>query len=224
MGPQQESTLRAGAAALQITLDDEAVQRLLRYADLLLQWNKTYNLTAIRSPDEVVTHHLLDCLAIASPLRSMTSAMPQPHILDVGSGAGLPGAILAIACPGFQVTCIDAVQKKTLFLQHVIGALALTNLSARHGRIEGVTEPFDVVTARAFSTLAQFTALSRRALAANGIWCAMKGKVPKDEIAAVGADVHVFHVEQLVVPGLNAERCLVFMRAAGTLAASPASH
>lgn len=224
MGPEQESALRAGAEALRIPLDDEALQRFLRYADLLLKWNRTYNLTAIRSPDEVITHHVLDCLAMVRPLRKMMQAMPQPRILDVGSGAGLPGAILAVACPDFQVTCIDAVQKKTLFLQHAIGALALTNLTARHGRIEAVTDSFDVITARAFSTLAQFTAFSRAALATNGIWCAMKGKVPTDEIAAVGADVDVFHVEQLDVPGLNAARCLVFMRAAGTLAASPASR
>ncbi|TAN07839.1 MAG: 16S rRNA (guanine(527)-N(7))-methyltransferase RsmG [Rhodanobacteraceae bacterium] len=224
MDPHQESVLRAGAQALQVALDDGAIDRLLRYADLLIKWNQTYNLTAIRSPDDIITHHVLDSLAVAAPLRKLTSAIHNPRLLDVGSGAGLPGVMLAIACPKFRVTCIDAVQKKTNFLQHVIGALALANLSARHERIEEVTDPFDVIAARAFASLAQFTAQSRGALAANGIWCAMKGKYPNDEIAALGTSVQVFHVEQLNVPGLNAERCLICMRPAGTLATFPASH
>lgn len=221
MGLDRESVLRSGAHALQVDLDEGAVKRLLGYVDLLIKWNKIYNLTAIRAPDDILTHHVLDSLAAIEPLRRLIPN-PAPRILDVGSGAGLPGAILAIACPQWQITCIDAVQKKTNFLQHAIGALALPNLNARHGRIEEVTERFDLVTARAFASLAQFTTLSRNALAPQGIWCAMKGKYPEDEIAALGAEIHVFHVEHLTVPGLDADRCLVCMRPAGTLARSAA--
>lgn len=218
-----ESLLRSGIAALRIPLDDSVVNSLLRYIDLLIKWNQTYNLTAIRTSNDIVTHHILDSLAIVSPLQQLTSKT-QLRLLDVGSGAGLPGAIIAMACPEWQVTCIDAVQKKIRFLQHVIGTLGLVNLSARHGRIEQVAEPFDVITARAFATLAQFTAQSRRALAPGGVWCAMKGKYPEDEVKALDPDVQLFHVEQLKVPGLDADRCLICMRPAATLAPSMATN
>lgn len=218
-----ESLLRSGIAALRIPLDDGVVNSLLRYIDLLIKWNQTYNLTAIRTSNDIVTHHILDSLAIVSPLRQLTSKT-QLRLLDVGSGAGLPGTIIAMACPEWQVTCIDAVQKKIRFLQHVIGTLGLVNLSAHHGRIEQVAEPFDVITARAFATLAQFTAQSRRALAPGGMWCAMKGKYPEVEVKALDPNVQLFHVEQLKVPGLDADRCLICMRPAATLAPSMATN
>jgi len=133
----------------------------------------------------------------------------------VGSGGGLPGVVIAIGCPDIDVTCVDAVGKKAAFVQQVAGALGLSNLHGRHGRVEAIAGPFDVVTSRAFASLADFTAWSDGALAEGGVWLAMKGRRPDDEIAALPPAVTVFHVEPLTVPGLEAERCLVWLRRAG---------
>ena len=203
--------LSEGAAALGVTLSDEQRGQLLDYLALLGKWNKVYNLTAVRDPAEMLTHHLLDSLSIIAPLRRHTGGQPA-RLLDVGSGGGLPGVVIAICCPEIQVSCVDAVAKKAAFVQQVAVALRLPNLRGVHARVEAVQDKFDVITSRAFASLADFTEWSAPALAEGAVWLAMKGKRPDDEIAALPPGVEVFHVEQLQVPGLGAERCLLSLR------------
>ncbi|HNL42175.1 MAG TPA: 16S rRNA (guanine(527)-N(7))-methyltransferase RsmG [Ottowia sp.] len=210
----QRAALGAGAQALGLALDERQIDRLLAYLDLLLKWNRVYNLTALRDPADMLTHHVLDSLALIAPLRAHADGRAL-RLLDVGSGGGLPGVVIAIGCPGIDVTCVDAVGKKAAFVQQVAGALGLANLHGQHGRVEAITGRFDVVTSRAFASLADFTAWSDGALAEGGVWLAMKGRRPDDEIAALPPAVTVFHVEPLTVPGLEAERCLVWLRRAG---------
>ncbi len=213
-----EAGLRDGVQALGLNLLDEQVQTLLAYLDWVAKWNRVYNLTAVRDPGEMLTHHLLDSLAVLAPLRRHLAAHAQaaPRLLDVGSGAGLPGVVLAIACPELDVSCVDTVAKKALFIQQVAAALRLPNLHGLHARVENLAQPFDVVTSRAFASLADFTQWSAAALAPQGVWMAMKGKVPHDEMAALPSGVQVFHVEPLIVPGLDAERCIIWMRREST--------
>ena len=207
--------LRQGAAALGLALDEAAQTRLLAYLDLLAKWNRVYNLTALRDPAQMLTHHLLDSLAVVAPLSRHTQGRPA-RLLDVGSGGGLPGVVIAICCPEIAVTCVDAVAKKAAFVQQAAGALSLDNLAGRHARVETLHEPFDIIASRAFASLADFISWSRGALAEQGVWLAMKGKRPDDEIAALSAGAAVFHVEPLQVPGLDAERCLVWLRPTGS--------
>lgn len=210
-----EAGLRAGVASLGLELTEAQLQTLLAYQDWVAKWNRVYNLTALRDPQEMLTHHLLDSLAVVQPLRRHLAQQGQgakPRLLDVGSGAGLPGVVLAITCPELDVSCVDTVAKKALFIQQVAAALRLPNLHGVHARVETLTQPFDVVTSRAFASLVDFTQWSAGALAEQGVWMAMKGKVPQDEMAALPAGVEVFHVEPLTVPGLDAERCIVWMR------------
>lgn len=186
---------------------------LLKYLDLLERWNATYNLTAVRDRSGMLIQHLADCLAVIPALRR---EMTQPsRVLDVGSGGGLPGVVVAAMLPSADVTCVDAVAKKVAFVRQVAGALTLPNLHSLHSRVEQLQQPnFDLVTSRAFSSLANLVRLTRPALKSGGQWMAMKGRAPADEIAALPDDVEVFHVEQLRVPGLDAQRCLVWMRKA----------
>lgn len=187
--------------------------RLEAFLGLLVKWNAAYNLTAVRDPAQMRIQHLADCLAVVEPLRRHLGPGRPARILDVGSGGGLPGVVLAIAEPTWDVTCIDAVGKKAAFVRQVAAELGLPNLHAEHGRVETLkAAPFDMVTSRAFTSLADFVHLTRPLLAAGGVWMAMKGKRPDDELAALPSDVDVFHVEPLLVPGLDAERCLVWMR------------
>lgn len=210
-----EQDLRAGLKALQLDLGDAQVGQLLDYQDLIGKWTKVYNLTAVRDPAEMMTHHLLDSLAAVIPLRRhlQKAELEQgARLLDVGSGAGLPGVVIAICCPEVAVTCVDTVAKKAAFIKQAALALKLPNLSGLHARVETITTPFEVICSRAFASLADFTNWSAEALAPQGAWMAMKGKHPADEIAALPVAAEVFHVEQLQVPGLNAERCIVWMR------------
>lgn len=219
-----EAELRQGLVALDLPLSDAQVGRLLDYMALIEKWTKVYNLTAVRNPVEMLTHHLLDSLAVIAPLRrqlaatgiqARTEARGAPlRWLDVGSGAGLPGAVIAICCPDIWVDCVDTVAKKAAFIQQVALGLKLPNLRGVHARVENLTEPYDVVSSRAFASLVDFTQWSVAALAQEGIWMGMKGKHPADELAALPSSVAVFHVEQLTVPGLDAERCIIWMRAA----------
>lgn len=214
--PPYESTLRQGAIALGLNLSDTQVAQLLGYHALIQKWNKVYNLTAIRDPAEMLTHHLLDSLAMVAPLHrhgAQQTDGPALKLLDVGAGAGLPGVVVAICCPQVSVTCVDAVAKKMAFVQQVTTELKLPNLKALHARVETLTQKFDVITSRAFATLADFVAGSRAALKPEtGVWLAMKGRDTSAEVAVLPAEVNVFHVEQLVVPGLDAERCIVWMK------------
>ncbi|MDE2145073.1 MAG: 16S rRNA (guanine(527)-N(7))-methyltransferase RsmG [Burkholderiales bacterium] len=211
--PAELDSVAAVAGALGLTLGDRQCSALEQYLDMLCRWNATYNLTAVRDPAAMLGLHLADCLAIVPPLTARLAQGRISQVLDVGSGGGLPGAVLAVAEPGLEVTCLDAVAKKVAFVRQVAGALALPNLRARHGRVEALTGPvFDLVVSRAFASLAQFAAMSRHLLAPGGIWLAMKGRQPLDEIAALPSDIEVFHVEPLLVPGLQADRCLVWMR------------
>ena len=207
--------LRAGSHRLGLELSDAQLERLRDYQGLLQKWGKVYNLTAVRGPAEMLTHHLLDSLAVVLPLRRHAQAvgLAAPRLLDVGSGAGLPGVVVAICCPEMQVSCVDAVAKKAAFIQQVAASLRLPNLRGIHARVEKIPGPFDIITSRAFASLPDFVHWSGGALAADhGAWLAMKGRHPVDEIAALPPTVEVFHVEQLQVPGLDAERCLVWMR------------
>jgi 16S rRNA (guanine527-N7)-methyltransferase len=206
-----EAPLRRGLADLALALDDRQVQQLLDYLALLAKWGRVYNLTARLEPGEMLTHHLLDSLAVVNPLRRQCGSGPL-RLLDVGSGAGLPGVVLAICGPEWQVDCVDAVAKKAAFVQQVSVSLRLPNLRGRHARVEQLTARYQVVTSRAFASLADFTQWSDAALAPEGVWLAMKGKHPTDEIAQLAPSVQVFHVEPLAVPGLDAERCLVWLK------------
>ncbi|HMS26305.1 MAG TPA: 16S rRNA (guanine(527)-N(7))-methyltransferase RsmG [Burkholderiaceae bacterium] len=232
--------LKRRAEALGLMLSAGQATQLQSYLGLIQKWNKVYNLTAIRDTHEMVTHHLLDSLAVIAPLRNRLAGLAYEddgaqdgaetgatmrvmgggktapflyNLLDVGSGAGLPGVVIAICCPDIHVTCIDAVAKKMAFVQQVATELKLSNLSARHVRVETLTEPFDVITSRAFATLSDFVAGSRAALKPEtGVWMAMKAKDTSGERAELPPDIDVFHVEPLHVPGLDAERHLVWMR------------
>jgi 16S rRNA (guanine527-N7)-methyltransferase len=241
-----DTTLREGLQALGLEATEAQVQGLLAYRALIERWNRVYNLTAVRESQAMVVQHLLDSLAalphVRAALAGVGAGAGEPHglrgfaagegvavsaaaggalqILDVGSGAGLPGVVWAQMEPRWQVCCVDAVAKKAGFVRQVAAELALPNLRAEHARVEdlprvGVTgQGFEVVTSRAFASLADFTALTTHLLAPHGVWLAMKGRVPDDEIAALPPDVRVFHVERLTVPGLAAERCLIWLRRA----------
>ncbi|MFN3302426.1 MAG: 16S rRNA (guanine(527)-N(7))-methyltransferase RsmG [Roseateles sp.] len=202
--------LEAAASQLGLELSASQVDQLLAYLALLQKWNKVYNLTAVRDPAQMLSHHLIDSLSVIGPLT--THGAPS-RLMDVGAGGGLPGVVIAICCPGTDVTCVDAVAKKATFIQQVAAELKLPNLHGVHSRVEQLsTEPFGVITSRAFASLVDFTSLTRQHLAPGAVWLAMKGQHPADEIAALPADVDVFHVEPLAVPGLDAQRCIVWMR------------
>jgi 16S rRNA (guanine527-N7)-methyltransferase len=214
-----EAELRSGALALSVALNEEQVKRLLAYVALIAKWTQVYNLTALRDPAEMMTHHLLDSLAAVPPLQrclAQSDISKGGRLLDVGAGAGLPGVVMAICCPDLSVTCVDTVAKKAAFIRQVALELKLENLTGLHARVETLAPPFmpafDVICSRAFASLPDFTRLSDGALTNQGIWLAMKGKVPTDEIKALKGEIDVFHVEQLTVPGVDAERCIVWMR------------
>jgi len=195
--------LRQGLDALGLSLDEHQQSQLLSYVDLMGKWTRVYNLTAVRDPQEMLTHHLLDSLSVVTPLRRQIAkwrlerlGQPQSEpdagdlrkftLLDVGSGAGLPGVVIAITCPDIEVTCLDAVAKKVAFIQQVAVTLKLPTSDFVNG--------------------------SHQALATGGVWMAMKGKTPEEELADLPNLAKVFHVEPLQVPGLDAQRCLVWMR------------
>jgi 16S rRNA (guanine527-N7)-methyltransferase len=210
--------LQAGADALALGLNDAQVTLLMDFLALLQKWNRVYNLTAVRDPQEMLTHHLLDSLAAVASLRRHVATLAGEgkgavRLLDVGSGGGLPGVVFAICCPDVDVSCVDTVGKKAAFIQQAAVSLKLRNLHGIHARVETLTTPFDIISCRAFASLPDFVTWSRAALVApQGVWLAMKGKHPEDEITALPADVAVFHVEQLAVPGLDVERCIIWMK------------
>jgi 16S rRNA (guanine527-N7)-methyltransferase len=209
--------LRAGleriAAASGLALSSTQLDALLAYLDLLVRWNATYNLTAVREPAQMLSQHLADCMAVVAPLQAKLGEPLRARILDVGSGAGLPGLVLAIAAPQSSVLCLDKVGKKVAFLRHVAATLGLPNMQAEHARVEALKAGrFDVIVSRAFASLADFAAATLPHLADGGVWLAMKGKRPDAEIGALPSGVDVFHVEPVQAPTLDAQRCLVWMR------------
>ena len=209
------STLLAGLAALQLELREQQISQLLAYQEMIGKWTKVYNLTSVRDPSEMMTHHLLDSLSVVPALKRylLAAGLDQGScLLDVGSGAGLPGVVIAICCPTVNVTCVDTVAKKAAFIKQAALALKLPNLTGLHARVESLTQPFDVICSRAFASLVDFTSWSVHALAPQGVWMAMKGKHPGDELLALPENIAMFHVEQLKVPGLEAERCLLWLR------------
>ena len=200
------SRLAAGVAELGVEVGPAAQDRLLAYLELMAKWNRVYNLTALRNPGEWVTHHLLDSLSVLPHVRG-------PLVVDVGSGAGLPGLALAMARPDWQLVSVEAVDKKAAFQRQVAAELALANVKVEGRRVEGVVLAggADTVVSRAFSSLADFVNLTRHLLKPDGQWAAMKGRLPQEEIAALPAGVRVREVIELKVPGLHAERCVVMM-------------
>lgn len=197
-------------------MDEPLARRLTQYLDLLQRWNGVYNLTSVRTREGMLTQHLLDCLAIVQPLQRQVQPKMGTRWLDVGSGGGLPGVVLAACLPQVQVFCVDTVAKKAAFIRQTAAELGLVNLQAIHSRVEAMPEqPFQLITSRAFASLADFTRLTQHLLASDGIWLAMKGRTPENEMAALPEDVVVFHVEPLNVPGLDAQRCLVWMKKKG---------
>ncbi len=198
--------LATGLAELGIDLPDAAQQQLLAFRDLLLKWNKTYNLTALRDPEQAISHHLLDSLAILP-------YVGDGPLLDVGSGGGLPGIPLAIARPELAVSMVDTVQKKATFLQQAAIQLGLKNVSAHHARVEQMSGQYAQISSRAFAELKLFVELTRHLLAPGGRWLAMKGVRPDDEIAVLPTGIVVDRIIPLHVPGLDAERHLIILKA-----------
>jgi len=198
----QAEQLADGIRQMGLTVSAHAQQQLLQYLSLLQKWNKVYNLTAVRDPQDMVTLHLLDSLSVMPYVHG-------PRVLDVGSGAGLPGIVLAICNPTLQVTTIDTVQKKAIFMRQVKGELGLENLSVVHARVEAYQpeQPYQQIISRAFSDIALFLRLTKHLIASGGEWLAMKGLVPTQELAAL--DVKPKAVHPLSVSGLDAERHLV---------------
>jgi 16S rRNA (guanine527-N7)-methyltransferase len=216
--------LSLGIKALELNVSEAQQQQLLSYMALIQRWNKVYNLTALKMPQEILTHHLLDSLSSIFPLlrylaQSAKGVDQDVELLDVGSGGGLPGVVIAICCPKIRVTCVDTVSKKAAFVQQVAASLKLSNLRGLHARVESLTGPFDVICSRAFASLPDFVNWSVSALSEQGVWMAMKGKLPEAEMAALPPFAEVFHVEQLQVPGLQADRCMVWMKKPATLPA-----
>lgn len=210
--------LSAAARECGVELPPRTSEQLLAYLALLEKWNAVYNLTAIRDRDQMLVQHLYDSLAIVAPLRARGLLAPRARVLDAGSGAGLPGVVLAAVQPDAQVHCVDAVAKKAAFVNQVAGELALANLRAHHARLEtmrcGPGEALPAATlivSRAFASLAQFVALTAHLLAPGGHWAAMKGRVPHDELAELPPEVSLAATITLRVPRLDAQRHLLLL-------------
>jgi 16S rRNA (guanine527-N7)-methyltransferase len=205
------ATLASGASALGLSLSEKQQQKLLAYLALMAKWNRTYNLTALRDPAQMMTHHLLDSLAAVHAFAGAS------NVLDVGAGGGLPGIVLAIwaaeAYPAMRVSMIDTVHKKTAFLTQAKAELQLSNVTVYTARVEQlqVEQLFDVITSRAFAELNDFINWSHHLLQSGGRYIAMKGVLPQDEIARLPAGWQVSQTVPLTVPGLDAERHLIYI-------------
>lgn len=211
-----KNQLAAAAAELQLELSAHTHILLLEYLAQMQRWNRTYNLTAIRDPEQMLAQHIIDSLAVIRPMQQALDFRSEAVIVDVGSGAGLPGVVIALACPGWQVHCVDAVEKKMAFVRQMAGVLALPNLTARHERIEAMQAmEADIVVSRAFASLVDFATLAGAHVRPGGQLLAMKGRHPEEEIEALHEHGHwkVQSVQQLQVPLLEAQRCLVWIEA-----------
>ena len=204
--------LQAGLEKLKLTVDEIQLDRLCRFAELLGKWNKVYNLTAITSDADILTHHLLDSASLVPYVREIHSNAVR--VLDVGSGGGLPSIPLAILSPDLQITAVDAVSKKTAFLTQVAIELRLSNFVARHARVEKLNGSYDLITSRAFASLEDFVSLTKTLMSPSGAWLAMKGVMPDNEVSSLPSGVKVEQIYPLIVPGLSEERHLVVMKPA----------
>lgn len=202
--------ISAGATALGLALPAATVELLVAYLRLIERWNGTYNLTAVRDVRDMASQHIIDSLAAAAALLRRIEIPTVSRILDVGSGAGLPGLVFAMAAPRMTITCVESVGKKAAFITHAATILGLRNVTVNHGRVQAMTAPlFDVIASRAFASLQEFVGSTAHLLGRSGIWMALKGKEPTDELARL--EGISFHVERLQVPGLHADRCVVWM-------------
>ncbi len=212
MSQELRAPLEAGLQALGLDLTPAQIDTLMEFQALLGKWNKVYNLTAVRDPQEMLTHHLLDSLAAVPALQRHLAQMParegRTAMLDVGSGGGLPGVVFAICCPQIDVHCVDTVGKKAAFIQQAAATLRLPNLRGIHSRVEQLTTRYPLISCRAFASLADYTSWSHQSLEEGGTWLAMKGKHPDDETAALPADVQVFlgHHGVVLVKAMPAAR------------------
>ena len=205
-------TVTDGASALGLDCSEQKIVSLIDYLALLSKWNGVYNLTAVRDPAQMVTQHLLDSMS------AVPAFAAAENVLDVGAGGGLPGLVLAILRPDIQVSLIDTVHKKTAFLTQVKAELGLSNVTVHTARVEQlqVEKKFDVITSRAFAELADFVNWSGHLLAQDGRFIAMKGVNPQQELARLPAGWVVREVRALFVPGMQAERHLIFIERAAT--------
>lgn len=207
--------LMSALASLGLATDTEQRERILNYVSLLQRWNAVHNLSAAQDPATLLQQHVIDCLAVVRPL-SRHAGIQSVKLLDAGTGAGLPAAVLAIMRPDWSVTAVDSVGKKIAFLRQVVGELGLTNLQPQQGRLERMAasaERFNIVTSRAFSSLWQFVVSTRHLIDPNGgVWAAMKGQPSKGELSHLPPECQLFHVEPLEVPGLEGRRCLVWIK------------
>lgn len=206
------AALMAGLDTLALAPDEQQIEQLLAYHAGLVKWNRAFNLTAVRDPMEMIYRHLLDSLAIVPFL-------PAGRLLDVGTGAGLPGLVVAMVRPDIAVTCLDSNGKKIRFIRQMIMELQLKQVATTQARVESFSaEPYAAITSRAFATLSDMVQWSQHLLAADGQFVAMKGQYPEAELAALPDSVQVLGVQQLQVPGADGERHLVRL----SLSASPA--
>ncbi|NYT75880.1 16S rRNA (guanine(527)-N(7))-methyltransferase RsmG [Alcaligenaceae bacterium] len=212
----------AAGAAMGLEINETQADAMVAYINQLVRWNRTYNLTALRDTEQMLVQHVFDSLSVLTPISNILykNTVSNFTIVDVGSGAGLPGVILALMRPECRVYCIDAVEKKMAFVRQVSGVLKLPNLHAVHQRVEAI-QPYDadIVISRAFASLVDFATLAGRHVAVNGHLLAMKGRSPDEEIDTLHqqTDWQVDHIEPLQVPELNAQRCLVWMSRQGNV-------
>jgi 16S rRNA (guanine527-N7)-methyltransferase len=207
-----DDRLCAACAGLGLQCSAEERARLLAYVALLERWNGVYNLTSIRDPSRMLSHHVVDSLSAVVPLRRHLRHVGSPLVCDVGSGAGLPGMVLAVMNPDWRLRCVDSVGKKVAFVRQAAAELGLRNVDAVHARVEAVRDRAQLVVSRAFATLRRFTDATRHLLTPDGVWVAMKGRMPAQEVEDLPAAVELFHVEPLHPPGVAEARCLVWLR------------
>lgn len=213
--------LQVAASELNVTLSSEQIDKLLLFVEQLNRWNRTYNLTAIRDPGQMLIQHIFDSLAILPEIHRILDkkTVYESVIVDVGSGGGLPGVVLAIAAP-WTVHCVDSVEKKMAFVRQMSGTLGLPNLHSHHARVESL-DPLDadLVVSRAFASLIDFARLAGKHVRQDGYLLAMKGREPDDEIAALHAENtwKVLSIAKLSVPELDAQRCLLRLSRQGNL-------
>lgn len=206
---------------LSIDISEMQCKQLVEYLSQLMKWNQTYNLTAIRDPEQALIQHIFDSLAIVPGLQRycLKTNLQEPKVLDVGSGAGLPGVVIAVMFPEATVTCVDPVEKKISFIRQIAGVLKLKNLHAKHARVEELmANEWDIASSRAFASLVDFARLTGPCIKQNGLLLAMKGKEPVEEISVLQEKTEwiVTEIDQLKVPELPAQRCLLWIKRKGT--------